>query len=236
MTIRTIEMTKIIFLVLTLLTSLSPVFAQDKLLTLDDIFSPDPAKRVAFGGAPARLSWAADGRSFKEVRAGKLMRVDPVTGDATMYFDSDRFAGALQTAAGISQAEATRIANSLTTNFNNTETAILVNHGNDLWWYGINSGELKRLTNNKDEEKEQDFSPDGKFVEMVELPRDKHPYFIACQFHPEYKSKPLDAHPLFTSFVKAAWENRLKSENLEHDVTSDKQVELPERASISSED
>ena len=40
-------------------------------------------------------------------------------------------------------------------------------------------------------------SPDGKFVEMVELPRDKHPYFIACQFHPEYKSKPLDAHPLF---------------------------------------
>ena len=66
-------------------------------------------------------------------------------------------------------------------------------------------------------------SPDGKFVEMVELKRDVHPYFIACQFHPEYKSKPLNAHPLFTSFVKAAWENRLNSENLQHDVTSDKQ-------------
>ena len=66
-------------------------------------------------------------------------------------------------------------------------------------------------------------SPDGKFVEMIELKRETHPYFVACQFHPEYKSKPLAAHPLFTSFVKAAWENRLNSENLKHDVTSDKQ-------------
>jgi CTP synthase len=79
-------------------------------------------------------------------------------------------------------------------------------------------------------------SPDGKFVEMVELPRAVHPYFIACQFHPEYKSKPLDAHPLFTAFVKAAWENRLKSENLEHDVRSDKAVEIPERAEIGGDE
>ncbi len=79
-------------------------------------------------------------------------------------------------------------------------------------------------------------SPDGKFVEMVELPRDKHPYFVACQFHPEYKSKPLDAHPLFTGFVKAAWENRLRSENLEHDITRDTKVEIPERIGIGSEE
>jgi CTP synthase len=79
-------------------------------------------------------------------------------------------------------------------------------------------------------------SPDGKFVEMVELPREQHPYFVACQFHPEYKSKPLDAHPLFSAFVKAAWENRLHSENLEHDVRSDKLVEIPERAEVQSDD
>ena len=78
-------------------------------------------------------------------------------------------------------------------------------------------------------------SPDGKFVEMIELGRDKHPFFIGCQFHPEYKSKPLAAHPLFVAFVKAAWENRLRSENLDHDVTSDRQVEIPERIEISSE-
>jgi CTP synthase len=79
-------------------------------------------------------------------------------------------------------------------------------------------------------------SPDGKFVEMIELPRETHPYFVACQFHPEYKSKPLAVHPLFDSFVQAAWQNRLHSENLEHDVASDKQVDIPERAEIGSEE
>ena len=55
-------------------------------------------------------------------------------------------------------------------------------------------------------------SPDGKFVEMIELSRDVHPWFIGCQFHPEYKSQPLNAHALFASFVRAAHENRLHSE------------------------
>lgn len=45
-------------------------------------------------------------------------------------------------------------------------------------------------------------SPDGKLVEMVEL--EEHPWFVACQFHPEFKSTPLKAHPLFFGFVKAA--------------------------------
>ena len=79
-------------------------------------------------------------------------------------------------------------------------------------------------------------SPDGKFVEMIELPREQHPYFVACQFHPEYKSKPLAAHPLFTAFVRAAWENRMKSENLKHDVTSDKHMELPEHVEVGSDE
>jgi CTP synthase len=79
-------------------------------------------------------------------------------------------------------------------------------------------------------------SPDGKFVEMIELARETHPYFVACQFHPEYKSKPLNAHPLFTSFVRAAWENRQHSENLKDDVTSDKQIEMPERAAVGGEE
>lgn len=46
-------------------------------------------------------------------------------------------------------------------------------------------------------------SPDNFFVEMIELPQDKHPFFIATQAHPEYKSRPLQPHPLFTEFVKA---------------------------------
>lgn len=56
-------------------------------------------------------------------------------------------------------------------------------------------------------------SPDGKFVEMVELPRETHPWFLGCQFHPEYKSKPWAAHPLFASFVRAAYENKIRIES-----------------------
>jgi CTP synthase len=49
---------------------------------------------------------------------------------------------------------------------------------------------------------------------MVELSRDEHPWFVACQFHPEFKSKPLAPHPLFASFVHAAFQNRLQTENV----------------------
>jgi CTP synthase len=50
-------------------------------------------------------------------------------------------------------------------------------------------------------------SPDGKFVEIVELP--DHPWYVAVQFHPEFKSKPLAPHPLFASFVEAAYRHKL---------------------------
>jgi CTP synthase len=49
-------------------------------------------------------------------------------------------------------------------------------------------------------------SPDGKFVEIVEYA--DHPWFLACQFHPEYKSRPLDPHPLFREFVAAAYRHK----------------------------
>ena len=52
-------------------------------------------------------------------------------------------------------------------------------------------------------------SADGKLVEMIEIPT--HPWFVACQFHPEFKSTPRDGHPLFTSFIRAAREQRAKS-------------------------
>ena len=59
-------------------------------------------------------------------------------------------------------------------------------------------------------------SPDGKFIEIVELP--DHPWFLGCQFHPEFKSKPLDPHPLFVSFIRAAYEHRCRDEaTSEHD-------------------
>ena len=49
-------------------------------------------------------------------------------------------------------------------------------------------------------------SESGTYVEIVELPT--HPFFLGCQFHPEFKSKPLEPHPLFHAFIKASYANR----------------------------
>ena len=53
-------------------------------------------------------------------------------------------------------------------------------------------------------------SPDGKLAEVVELPQTQHPYFIACQFHPEFKSRPTAPHPLFLGLVSAALKRKAK--------------------------
>ena len=52
-------------------------------------------------------------------------------------------------------------------------------------------------------------SPDKRLVEMIEL-RD-HPYFVGCQFHPEFKSRPTAPHPLFQRFIRATLEAQARS-------------------------
>src|SRR5271166_680963 len=49
-------------------------------------------------------------------------------------------------------------------------------------------------------------TPDSTYVEIIELPG--HPFFLGCQFHPEFKSKPLEPHPLFREFITASYGNR----------------------------
>jgi CTP synthase len=62
-------------------------------------------------------------------------------------------------------------------------------------------------------------SPDGRLVEFVELPRGMHPFFAGTQAHPELKSRPTRAHPLFRAFIAAA---------LEYDAAERLPVEIPE--------
>ncbi len=52
-------------------------------------------------------------------------------------------------------------------------------------------------------------SPDGKLVEIVELPKDKHPFFVGVQFHPEFKSRPNRPHPLFIEFIRVSSELKM---------------------------
>ena len=77
-------------------------------------------------------------------------------------------------------------------------------------------------------------STDGKFVEIVELSRDEHPWFLGCQFHPEFKSKPLAPHPLFASFVHAAFQNRLQTETAVEKVVESESL-IADRATAASE-
>src|SRR5580765_4615610 len=61
-------------------------------------------------------------------------------------------------------------------------------------------------------------SLDGKFVEIVEVPG--HPWFLAVQFHPEFKSKPLRPHPLFAGFIEAAYKRHMSLQGIATNVTA----------------
>jgi CTP synthase len=62
-------------------------------------------------------------------------------------------------------------------------------------------------------------SPDGKFVEIAELPG--HPWYVAVQFHPEFKSKPTRPHPLFAAFVEASYKHKTQAARVGQDVARD---------------
>jgi CTP synthase len=66
-------------------------------------------------------------------------------------------------------------------------------------------------------------SPDRIFVEVIELP--DHPWFLACQFHPEFKSRPYDPHPIFKSFIGAAVEYR--KQRLAEEAAGEEAAEVP---------
>jgi CTP synthase len=62
-------------------------------------------------------------------------------------------------------------------------------------------------------------SPDGKFVEIAELPG--HPWYVAVQFHPEFKSKPTKPHPLFAAFVEASYKHKTQGAAVSRHTTPD---------------
>jgi CTP synthase len=55
-------------------------------------------------------------------------------------------------------------------------------------------------------------SPDGVLMEIAELPKKAHPFYLGCQFHPELQARPLTPHPLFTKFIEAAQDRTLRKE------------------------
>jgi CTP synthase len=76
-------------------------------------------------------------------------------------------------------------------------------------------------------------TPDATYVEIVEIPT--HPFFLGCQFHPEFKSKPLQPHPLFREFVGASYRNRSPRRPSKHSNEQTEQMEQISRTAAVSE-
>lgn len=159
-------MRKIHLFIVAILTLSTVTQAQEKMLTVNEIFSPDPKVRVRLGGNPLQVQWTTDGKAMKMLQSGRLVRVDAVSGQVSPLFDERRLATVLMS-AGVRAEEALRVAASGNLLFSPGEGSILINQLNDLWLFDVSSGQLKRLTNNGESEKEADFSPDGGWVSFV---------------------------------------------------------------------
>lgn len=144
--------------------------AQEKLLSIDDIY--DPQKRVSFSGRPTfGVQWLVDGTSYSQIQPGEggrlaLVRVDAKTGNNTLFYDAAKLEAAL-VAAGLKAEDVKKVTGFPGFIFNKSQTATLLDVNNDLYFYDFAAGAAKRLTSNADEEREPDFSPDGRKVSFV---------------------------------------------------------------------
>lgn len=140
--------------------------AQQKRLTLDDIY--DPIQRVNFSGAPAPdITWLDDARYVLARSGGAFVSVDAASGAEASLFDPAKMEAALAALAGVGADEARRAARSRSLTFNRPHTAAVVQIADDLYGYTFESGRVVRLTNAAGSEEHASFSPDGAVVAFV---------------------------------------------------------------------
>jgi dipeptidyl-peptidase 4 len=149
----------------------SAILAQNKLLTIDDIF--DPIKKVNFNGTTPNIRWLKDGTHYlltneptkKDVP--RLQKVNAVTGEAAPFLDSAKMTAAFAALAGVSERDAKQLASRDKFDFNDNETALLLNWSNDLFYYDLASNKALRVTNNPEEEVGETISPNGRMIAFV---------------------------------------------------------------------
>src|SRR6267378_2684384 len=144
--------------------------AQDKLLTIDDIY--DPAKRVNFSGTPSNPRWLKDGVHYIVVSkdrsaSPRLLKVNAVTGKADPFYSAVKMEAAFDALSGISKETAKRLANQTSYQMNPDETGVLINQANDLFYYEFGSDRALRLRHNPEEEVGESFSPDGRMISFI---------------------------------------------------------------------
>ncbi|MGH9880744.1 MAG: S9 family peptidase, partial [Pyrinomonadaceae bacterium] len=155
-----------------LLLILAPVArAQEKLLTIDDIF--DPTKKVNFSGTTPTIRWLKDGTHYLLTNESsnravpRLQKVDALSGKATPFFDSAKMAAAFAALGGITEQDARELANRDSYQLNPAETGVVINWSNDLFYYELGSTKALRVTNNPEEEVGETFSPNGRMIGFV---------------------------------------------------------------------
>jgi hypothetical protein len=159
-------MKKIHWLLIAVFTFASLAPAQEKLLTIDEIFAVDPKARVNFSGSPTfGLRWSRDGTSFMQTRveAGvlRITQADAVSSQEKEFYSGSEIAQGLEK-IGLSNEAALKVANNPAFVFNETANRYLFNSGEDLFVYDIQTRTTRRLTSNREQELEADFSPTAK--------------------------------------------------------------------------
>lgn len=142
-----------------------------KMLTLDEIFGPDPARRVNFSGTGVNVRWLADGQNYLQARPNpttrrvEILKVNAASGETAAFYETDKMVAAL-VKTGVPEKDASQVLGSPPL-LNAAQNALLLNYQGDVWLAELNGNSAKRITNTKEEELEADFSPDGQKISYV---------------------------------------------------------------------
>lgn len=164
-----------------------PVLAQERDLTLDDIF--DRLQRVDFDGSPPQgLMWLDDDHYLQraaqpDARLGPLRKVNALTGRSEPFFDVEVMQTALTDFPGIGADDAQQVSRRADHLMNRTRTAFVFELTNDLYHYALDTHHVSRLTHSPGREEEVSFSPDGTFVAFI---RHRDLYVVDVNARREY--------------------------------------------------
>ncbi|MGI8735368.1 MAG: DPP IV N-terminal domain-containing protein [Pyrinomonadaceae bacterium] len=161
-----------VFVLIFLLVEFSSVAtAQQKQLTIDDLY--DPVKKVNFTGSVPSIRWLKDGTHYllandpSKKTVPRLQKVNAKTGQTTPFLDTAKMAAAFTALGGITAQDAKQLASRGSYDFNASETGVLINFANDLFYYQLGSDKAVRVTNSAEEEVGETFSPDGRMIGFV---------------------------------------------------------------------
>ncbi len=150
-----------------------------KKLTIDDLYDPD--RKIDFDGAPQPDAiWLDDDHFIQrftnpKTQSTEWLKVHAGSGNSAPFYDPLRMESSLKQLPGLSGDDAKRLARLPNYVMNPAKTAVVLNHGNNLFYYHFDSGRALRLTAAAASEVGEEFSPDGRLVSFI---RDYNLYIV----------------------------------------------------------